>query len=659
MRTAPARTERHAPPNGVDGRRMSQDLYARLEWLPRPPADFRERCRALLDPGAVNGRAVARLATHALDENQLRRLADVIERLRTRRDPLTPLVPFTLGVVGNVTLEPLVPALVASAARHGLSLSCVQAEFGQTMQAALDPDSTINRARPDAVLLALDYRGLPLQPGLHECAAAQAMVDAAISHVATLRRGIREHGGAACIVQTLAPPPETLFGSYDRRISGTLRALTAAFNAALVESVRNSDDVVLDVAMVAETIGLARWYSPKQWNVAKLPFDAAYLPLYADHVARLLAARRGKSRRCLILDLDNTLWGGVIGDDGVEGIVIGQGDATGEAFLTVQQIALELRSRGIVLAVSSKNDEAVARSAFGHPDMLLREDNIAVFQANWNDKATNIAAIAGELSLGLDAMVFLDDNPVERGLVRELLPEVAVPELPDDPALYARTLAAAGYFEALTFSDEDRKRAAFYEGNARRVALKDQIGDVKGYLASLNMEIGFSPFDAVGRARIAQLINKSNQFNLTTRRYAEHEIASLESDPDAFTLQVRLIDAFGDNGMIGVVICRPLSEADWEIDTWLMSCRVLGRRVEHMVLREILHHARLRGVRRLIGTYLPTTRNTMVERHFENLGFRLLETFESGATRWELDAGAQVDPAPMTVTRSGFELAPV
>ncbi len=600
-----------------------------------------------------------RLAGYALDENGLRSLAAALGRLRAEGVSLAPLTPFKLGIVGNGTLDPLVPALAASAARYGIQLECVMGDYGQTIQAALAPDSALNRARPDAVLIALDHRGLPLAPGVHDAETAAASVARATDFLRTMRGGFRANGGALAIVQTLPAPPETLFGSFDRAAPGTPRSLAAAFNAALVDSVRGTDDVVFDVAALAETVGLADWYSPTQWNVAKLAFDAKMLPLYADHVGRLLGALRGKSRRCLVLDLDNTVWGGVIGDDGLEGIVIGQGDATGEAYLDVQRLALALRERGVVLAVSSKNDDAVARTAFReHPEMLLRENHIAVFQANWNDKATNITAIANELALGLDSLVFLDDNPVERGLVRELLPQVAVPELPADPALYARTLAAAGYFESVAFSDEDRKRAEFYQENARRVALAGQAGDLDAYLESLQMEIVFRPFDATGRSRIAQLVNKSNQFNLTTRRYGEHEIAAFEADPHAFTLQVRLADAFGDNGMICVVICRPVSSTEWEIDTWLMSCRVLGRRVEQMVLREILHHARARGIVRVIGRYLPTERNGMVREHYPNLGFELVADDGAGATTWAIDTAAEIAAAPMAVDRAGFDLAP-
>jgi FkbH-like protein len=343
----------------------------------------------------------------------------------------------------------------------------------------------------------------------------------------------------------------------------------------------------------------------------------------------------------------------VIGDDGLPGIILGQGDATGEAFLSVQRAALELRERGVVLAVCSKNDDETAREPFrNHPEMLLREHHVAIFQANWNDKATNIRAIAEALSLGLESMVLLDDSPVERGLVREFLPEVAVPELPDDPALYARTLLAAGYFEAVTFSAEDRRRADIYQENALRIALKEGATSIDDYLRSLGMTIRFGPFDPPGRARIAQLINKSNQFNLTTRRYSEAQIARLENDPAFFTLQVRLTDSFGDNGMICAVICVRNHE-DWQIDTWLMSCRVLGRMVEHAVLDEIVRNASLQGIRRLIGTYLPTQRNKLVEEHYGRLRFDLLERADDGTTRWELavDRYLPRNP-PITVAQS-------
>lgn len=256
--------------------------------------------------------------------------------------------------------------------------------------------------------------------------------------------------------------------------------------------------------------------------------------------------------------------------------------------------------------------------------------------------------------------MFLDDNPAERALVREVLPQVAVPELPDDPALFATALAAAGYFESVAFSVEDVKRARYYSDNARRVTLSKQASDLQSYLASLKMEITFQPFDEMGRARITQLINKSNQFNLTTRRYTESEVAEIERDPNTFTLQIRLSDIFGDNGMISVIICRTTPDLDWEIDTWLMSCRVLGRGVENAVLQQIIEHAGRRGIRKLIGAYRPTPKNKLVEHHYSKLGFTQTREDTDGTMFWELEIRcARVESIPMSVRSIGFEMAEV
>ena len=632
-------------------------LETELQWLPRAPLDYSARLRAVgnLDDQQL-GRTLQVLAHYALDVNQLTKLAKLSTKARSEGKSFAPLTPFRLAVLCNSTIDLIVPALVASALRHGIDLEVIQPSYDQVAQEALTPDSTVNRARPDGVLFALDYRALPLKLSLGDAEASSATVEGALGYLQALRQGIKNNCNAVCIFQSFVPPVERLFGSLDRALPGTLRNLIDHINSELAGLVLAEGDVLLDVAGIAETVGSATWHDPKLWNMAKFSFSDQLIPLYADHVARTVAAIRGKSRKVLILDLDNTVWGGVIGDDGLEGINIAQGDARGEAHLAVQRLALDLRQRGIVLAVSSKNTDSIAREPFEkHPEMLLKLDHIAVFQANWNDKATNIKAIAEELSLGLDAMVFLDDNPVERGLVRKLLPQVAVPELPEEPAYYARTLAAAGYFEAVAFASEDLKRAGFYQDNAKRANLQKQVGGVDAYLASLDMTITFQPFDATGRARIVQLINKSNQYNLTTHRYTDPEVAAAENDSSVFTLQVRLADMFGDNGMISVVICRPSDPGVWEIDTWLMSCRVLGRKVEHMVLREILEHARAAGVKKLAGTYKPTDRNKLVVDHYAKLGFAKVAEEESGVTHWELLVeGADIESAPMEVVSHGF-----
>lgn len=635
---------------------MDRDLYRDLSWLPLCPADFNRRCRAALESAEGFGTEIRKLANCALDDNRLIRLAGTIAAGRGKGYSLAPLAPFRLGLACNGTSEFVGAGITATAARHGLAIECTSAGYDQALQDSLSPDSPLNRSAPDAVLIAIDWRALPLPPSPGDAGRAQDAIDAALRHLDTIRDAIRRNSGAICIVQNLAAPPEETFGSLDRKLEGTLRSLIDGVNAALARQMRGSTDVLFDVAGLAETVGLANWHSPNEWNLAKLPFAQAFLPLYADHVCRILAAQRGLSRRCLVTDLDNTLWGGVIGDDGLNGIHIGQGNPAGEAYLSFQRYLLTLRRRGIVLAVSSKNEDETARLPFRHhPDMVLHEPDFAVFQANWNDKATNIQAIADTLALGLDAFVFVDDNPFERNLVREALPKVAVPEMPEDPAWYARTLSAAGYFEAVSFSLEDVERASYYAANAQRATMEQQVGNVEAYLASLEMEIDFQPFNEMGRARIAQLINKSNQFNLTTRRYTEADVARLEADPFALTLQIRLRDKLGDNGMISVIICRRESDT-LEIDTWLMSCRVLGRRVEEAVLRELLDHAKSRGAGKLRGTYHPTDRNKLVEQHYSKLGFTQVGGQNGGTTVWELEtAAASVEPPPMVVTRSGFE----
>jgi FkbH-like protein len=628
-----------------------------LSWLTRPPADFNALCSAAMDHPEGLGVQLQALASYALDENQLMRLARIVAKARAAHYSLSPLTAHKLGLVTNSTSDFVASALVATALRYGIALECIPAAYDQAVQESLSPESDMNRSAPQAVLIALDWRGLPLHPCPGKSAEAQATVDGVLNYLRMIRDGIRGQSGAICILQNVAAPPETLFGSLDRVILGTRRQIIDGVNLALASAVRDTGDRLFDVAALAETVGLAHWHSPAEWNMAKLPFSQRFLPLYAEHVCRLLAALCGKTRRCLVLDLDDTLWGGVIGDDGLKGIQITQGDAVGEAFLDFQRYILELRSRGVVLAVSSRNEDQTARLPFRHhPEMLLREEHFALFHANWSDKASNIQSIAQELSLGLDAFVFVDDNPFERELVRTMLPSVAVPEMPVDPALYARTLSAAGYFEAAAFSGEDQNRAGYYDGNARRAALQKTAGDLQGYLASLKMEILFQPFDETGRARITQLINRSNQFNLTTRRYSEADVARMETAAEYFTMQVRLADTFGDNGMICVVICRAAAMDQWEIDTWLMSCRVLGRCVEQMVLRELLENAAARGIRRLVGVYVPTGRNKLVEHHYSKLGFTQVEQQPEGSTVWKLEvAGNWVEAAPPMIVRSlGF-----
>jgi FkbH-like protein len=500
-------------------------------------------------------------------------------------------------------------------------------------------------------LITTDYRPLGLDRAASSAEEAGQRVEAAINRVRMIAQGLRQAMKGAVLVQTLPAPVEPLFGSFDRVEKTSVFSMIEKFNAALADWAAAGDIVLTDIARLAASVGLERWHDPRHWHGSKLSFCPDMVPVYADVVARTVAAVQGRSRKCLVLDLDNTLWGGVIGDDGVSGIVIGQGDATGEAFLAIQQIALELRGRGIVLAVCSKNEDDNARLPFrSHPDMLLREDHIAVFQANWTDKAANLRAIAEMLNIGIDALVFLDDNPAERAQVRRELPMVAVPEVGDDPALYPRLLAAAGYFEAVGFSDEDRKRAGYYQANAERAAVLTASGDLDSYLASLDMECVIDRVDPISRPRVSQLINKSNQYNLTTRRYSEAEVQAIEQDPNRHLIHLRLLDCFGDNGIISVIFVDKAG-GDWAIDTWLMSCRVLGRRVQEAALAHLAAAAKAEGTKTLSGRFIPSAKNAMVKDHYAKLGFEQISTDEDGGTLWRLDlAGYRAPDLPMRIT---------
>ena len=327
----------------------------------------------------------------------------------------------------------------------------------------------------------------------------------------------------------------------------------------------------------------------------------------ATSFLRQVAARQGRSFKCMVLDLDNTLWGGVIGDDGLDGIILGQGSAHGEAFIDFQRFVIDQAHRGVILAVCSKNDEANALLPFErHPEMVLKRSHIACFVANWGDKPNNLREIAKRVNIGIDSLVFVDDNPYERNIVRRELPMVAVPELPEDPALYASCVAAGGYFEAVSLTPEDLERSSLYQANLQREALQASSTDVAGYLASLRMELLVKPFDQTGAQRIVQLINKTNQFNLTTRRYSDEKVAALIGAEDAITLQLRLIDCLGDNGIIAIIIAvrDPAGEPNaFAIDTWLMSCRVLGRQVEEASMNVLARVALRRGATALLGEY--------------------------------------------------------
>ncbi len=618
-----------------------------LPHLPPPPPDFRARLRALPQDPAEAWAEATRLAATDLSFLQVNALDAAVQRAVPAPPPNLPAPPVRLAVLGSATLTHLLPAIRVAALRRGLHVTAWEGEFGQYLQTLSDPEAGLAAFRPTALLLALDAHHLAAgADAAQDEAGAQAALEDVQARISQAWRLARAAFRGPILHQTCLPLHRPLLGANEHRLPGAPATLIARLNAALRPMADEAGVHLLALDTAAAQDGLQAWHNPTYWHLAKQEIVPGAAPAYGEKTAHLLAALAGRSGKCLVLDLDNTLWGGVIGDDGLAGIALGQGSANGEAYVAFQRHARALARRGIILAVCSKNDEANALEPFEkHPDMVLKREDIACFVANWDDKATNLRRIAQALNIGLDSLVFVDDNPMERDLVRQELPMVGVPEVTEDPESFSAALAAGGYFEALSVTDEDRERTALYAGNQARETLRGQATDLEGYLRGLEMRLVWRRFDAVGLPRIVQLINKSNQFNLTTKRYTDEDIRAVMEDPAAIGLQLRLLDRFGDNGVIAILIGRMQPDGGLEIDTWLMSCRVLGRQVEPTTLNLLAEQAAALGATRLIGRYLPTKKNAMVKDHYAKLGFTVTETAPDGASRAELDL-ARFAPTP-------------
>ena len=611
-----------------------------LYWLPETP-DWSDRLKALpVDATDVSWQALVQLAETRLDFTKTERLARTIGRLYGSKPPADLGAPqVRLAILGSSTVEHLISGIRIAGVRRNMWIDVYTAPYGQYLQELADERSALYHFRPNAVLFALDARHL-IAPAASAADSDEA--DAALDRV--LDRLVQAWAqarvlGAAVLQQTALPVFPCLLGANEHRLAWSPRRLVGEFNVKLRTRAEAAGIDLLDLSAGMQHAGLADLYDPISWLGAKQEVRPQATPFYGELVGRLLAARRGLSAKCLVFDLDNTLWGGVIGDDGLDGILLGQGSSVGEAHLALQAYALGLSRRGVILAVCSKNDEADAIEPFErHPDMLLRRSDIACFIANWNDKPANLRSIANHLNIGLDALVFVDDSPFERNIVRFELPMVRVPEMPDDPAYYVDCLSDAGYFEATTLTTEDLQRSLRYQENMQRQKSKACVTDMASYLESLSMKMPWKRFDDVGLARIVQLINKSNQFNLTTRRYTPAQASALVDDDTALCLQLRLDDAFGQNGIIAIIICRSAIEPDtMEIDTWLMSCRVLGRGVEEASMNLLAEEARRRNISTLYGRYIPTAKNGMVAHHYEKIGFELMDRGADGSTEWRLN----------------------
>ncbi len=622
-------------------------MTAELSWLPKNE-DWDQSVK--LVAGAPDGaslwmRLVA-CANSNIDFAQTAKLDNLVQRLRKAGSLIPPGKPVRLALLGSSTIKHLVPGIRVAGLRRGLWMEVYEPAYGQYLQELMDTTSALHAWGPEFVGFALDARHLADVSGLRP--------DAAIEHVRNCWHVAKESLRCTVIQQTSLPVFADLMGSNEHRMQDSPQGFVKRFNALLEAAADEAGGHLLAIDKYAAIDGLRTWHDVALWHRSKQEVHPAVSHLYGEYLVRVVAAQRGRSYKCLVLDLDNTLWGGVIGDDGLQGIVLGQGNPAGEAHVALQRYALRLKERGILLAVCSKNDEANARMPFAeHPEMVLKREDIACFVANWEDKATNLRLIAQTLNIGIDSLVFADDNPFERNLVRRELPEVAVPELPEDPAYFVDCIAGAGYFESLALSAEDRERARLYQANAEREQLRGSATNIQDYLKSLNMEMIWKPFDDLGMQRIVQLMNKTNQFNLTTPRYGEAEVRSLMNDRRVLTWQVRLKDRFGDNGIIALLIGRLNAAEDLEIDTWLMSCRVLGRQMEEACLHLMVDGARRLGAVRVRGSYRATPKNGMVRDLYPRLGFSKVDSADADnaaeSAEWLLDVSG-FTPQPCEIT---------
>lgn len=537
-----------------------------------------------------------------------------------------------VAFLSGSTIDPLIDILGAWLLLAGFRLESYNAGFDSWRQEAMDPASGLYAFKPDVVWFFLTARDLRIDDAALESVAAEA---AHAGESAALRDVVHavESVSARCRVPVFVNNAEAaaarVLGNLDAQHELSRGRRLQRYNHALATALPPGCSV-FDLAHQAACFGLHRWEDARLWFLSKHPFALDAFGPVAFAASRLLVASRGSSRKCIVVDLDNTLWGGVVGDDGPDGIRLGaSGGAAGEAFVAFQTHLKALSLRGIALAVCSKNDDALAREPFRQrSEMVLTLDDIAVFQANWSNKADNIRAIALAMNIGIDSIVFVDDNPAERALVRTELPEVAVVELPDDPSGYVGALAAGAWFETLGVSGEDRLRASAYRDNAARsqaLAVATSLSQTSGaanietYLRDLAMHASWGKADASRIPRMAQLLNKTNQFQLTDRRYSQAELGALAADPHGWVGWFSLRDRFGDHGLISVVVLQ-IDRGTARIDAWAMSCRVFSRGMEDLIFQVLSREMKSLGCTHLIGAYRASKKNTVVGHLYERLG---------------------------------------
>lgn len=549
---------------------------------------------------------------------------------------VTSLSSMKFVVIGDTATQLLCTAIRGLGVERGYNLDLFEAEYNQVERQLLDPTSDLYQFNADFIIIFQSTHKLGEHHSMLNVEQQESLADDRINFIAS----VCENPALASkkIIYFNYPEIEdTVFGSYANKVDSSFTFQVRKLNYKLMRLSQQYQNLfICDIAGLQNKLGRDMMFAANVYTSTEMILSMDALPYVASRVMDIVCAVKGQFKKCLILDLDNTVWGGVIGDDGMEGIQLGHGLGIGKAFTEFQMWVKKLKQRGIIICVASKNNEETAKEPFEkHPDMVLKLDDIAVFQANWDTKVDNIRTIQQILNIGFDSMVFLDDNPFERNMVRENIKGITVPELPDDPAEYLEYLYSLNLFETASYSNLDKDRTRQYQVEAQRVSLSKTFTNEADFLKSLNMVSEVSGFTKFNTPRVAQLSQRSNQFNLRTVRYTDADIEALANDPNVIDLSFTLEDKFGDNGLIAVVIMKPLDKGTLFVDTWFMSCRVLKRGMERFTLNVMVEKAKAAGFKKIIGEYLPTPKNKMVENHYTGLGFTKIEGTETA--RFELD----------------------
>jgi len=568
-------------------------------------------------------------------------LDDVLAKRKGLRRKLSArlnLQPLRIAVLGGSTTNEVVDLLELWLLDAGFAPIFHQSEYGRYHVDAVHDSEALVEFKPDLIYVHTSVINIQRFAPVG-CSESEfnEHVKTEFNRFEEIWTSIEVKIGCLVIQNNFEFPPYAILGNLDATISGGhTRFVNALNNEFSLAAAARPKLLLQDICSISARIGLNHWFDRERWFSYKIVTSAEGSNAIATSLAAIVRGVYGKTRKVLVLDLDNTVWGGVIGDDGIDKIQIGQETAVAEAYTAFQEYCLSLRNRGILLAVCSKNDEEIARQGFEHPDSILKLEHISCFKANWDPKHENIAAIARELNLGTDSFVFVDDNPAERAIVEGQVQGIAVPNVGSDVARYAEIIEAGRYFEQISFSREDIERAALYQENSERAIFETKFADYGEYLDSLQMTAEIERFRPIYLERITQLTNKTNQFNLTTRRYTLAEIEAVLTDSDSLGIYGKLSDRFGDNGLISVVLGHR-TENVLDIDLWLMSCRVLKRDMEIAMLDALVDHARAMGITTVRGHYIPTKKNGMVLDHFTKLGFASVGESEDGAAIYSLE----------------------